>query len=619
MSIDSPNETAAISLRNADIQQALTDAHDQSLRMALIQITRDETLLSERYADREALHHFALEVIAGIRDGGQSVATDLPDAMSVHQMMQTMVDGEIPKEYVPMMMQEMSLTEPDRWYEDIPAEKRAELKVAVIGAGLSGILAAIRLQEAGIPFVVFEKDREVGGTWFENSYPGCRVDVPSHFYSYSFAPNHNWSSHFSPRDELFEYFNEVVDRYELRQHIRFNADVSSAEYVDNGRWLVTTESGDADEFNVVISAVGQLNRPRLPDIKGLNGFKGTTFHSAAWQDDVDLSGKRIVVIGTGASAFQFVPEIAKEAQHVSVLQRSPPWLMPTPHYHHEVQAGHQWLLRHVPYYANWYRFWLFWTGCDAFLKTLTVDKNWREPGSINAASEKLRQSVTAYMTSQVHDDELLSKIIPDYPPGGKRPLRDNGMWLAALQRDNVDLVTDPISEITSSGVALVEGATIDADVIICATGFQADHFLWPMDITGRNGVSLTEYWGSNPRAYLGMTVPQFPNLFCLYGPNTNLVHGGSIIFHSECQVNYIMSCLSHLLITEHRSLEPRAEVAEVFYQRVDDANRKRAWGIPEVQSWYKNSEGRVTQNWPFRLVDYWRETHELKKAHFDWR
>ena len=618
MHIDTPNQTAAITETTAEIERMLEDAHDRSLHMALIQITRDQGLFDPRFSDVEVLRQTALDTIAEIRDGAQAVNTDLPDAALVHNMMQHMTRDDVPEEYVPMMMQEMSLLEPERWYDDIPAEERGKFKMAIIGAGMSGILTAIRLKQAGIPFVVFEKNDEVGGTWFENSYPGCRVDVPNHFYCYSFAPNYSWSSHFSPRDELLDYFIAVADQYDIRQHIRFSSDVASAEYVDEGRWELTTADGATEEFNVVVSAVGQLNRPKLPDIAGLDDFNGTTFHSAAWRSDVDLAGKKVVVIGAGASAFQLVPEVAERAEHLSVLQRSAPWLMPTPDYHEAVEPGHQWLLQHLPYYANWYRFWLFWSGCDSFLATLTVDDNWQKAG-INAANEKLRDRVTEYISSQVHEADLLEKVVPDYPPGGKRPLRDNGMWLKALQRDNVELVTDPIDEATSNGVRLASGKTIEADVIICATGFQADHFLWPMDIVGREGVCLDDFWGSNPKAYLGMTIPQFPNLFCLYGPNTNLVHGGSIIFHSECQVNYILGCIRELMQSGHRSLEPRTDVAEAFYTRIDAANRQRAWGIPEVKSWYKNSEGRVTQNWPGRLVDYWRDTHEPQTDDYIWR
>ena len=619
MPIATPNVTESIIASVSEIESALQGAHVRSLHMALVQLTNDKSLLTSETLELKRLIPLSLRVIEALRDTDQSADKELPKPDFVHQMMQTMVQGTVPREYVPMMMQQMSLLKRVNKNRGHSARCLADLRVAVIGAGMSGILAAVRLKEAGIPFVVYEKNAEVGGTWLENSYPGCRVDVPSHFYCYSFAPNHDWSANFSPRNELLDYFKSVVDKYDLRQHIKFESDIKSVQYIEGGCWHLETVDGRKEKFHSVITAVGQLNRPKLPAITGLTDFGGRLLHSAAWDERVDLRGKKIAVIGSGASAFQLVPEIVGKARHTSVLQRSAPWLFPTPDYQNEVDKGHQWLLKHLPYYANWYRFWLFWTGCDTFLESLKVDSNWSGTRSISAANEKLRESVSEYMANQIHDNSLLKKIIPTYPPGAKRPLRDNGRWLAALQRDNVDLITEPISQVTTKGIELSGGIFIDADVIICATGFQADQFLSPMEIIGRDNLSLHEFWGNNPKAYLGMTVPNFPNLFCLYGPNTNLVHGGSIIFHSECQVDYIMNSLFELLDKGHRSMEPRMEVLDRFSDRIDQANNSRAWGVPGVQSWYKNSEGRVTQNWPFRLVDYWSETSQMKVEDYIWQ
>ena len=619
MSIATPNVTECITASVSEITSALQGAHERSLHMALVQLTNDQSLLTSGSLERERLIPLSLRIIEALRDADQSADKELPKADFVHRMMETMVQGNVPREYVPMMMQQMSLLNPVNKYRAPTALRPTDLRVAIIGAGMSGLLAAISLKEAGIPFVIYEKNAEVGGTWLENSYPGCRVDVPSHFYCYSFAPNHDWSANFSPRDELLDYFKSVVVEYDLRQHINFKSDVTSIQYEENGCWNLETGDGRRETFHLVISAVGQLNRPKLPAIKGLTDFGGRLLHSADWDEHIDLRGKKIAVIGSGASAFQLVPEIVEKARHTYVFQRSAPWLFPTPDYQNEVDKGHQWLLKHLPYYANWYRFWLFWTGCDAFLESLKVDSNWSGTGSVSAINEKLRKTISEYMANQIHDTSLLEKIIPTYPPGAKRPLRDNGRWLAALQQDNVDLITDSISQVTTQGIELSGGNSIDADVIICATGFQADQFLSPMEIIGRDNLSLHEFWGNNPKAYLGMTIPNFPNLFCLYGPNTNLVHGGSIIFHSECQVNYIIKCLNELLDKGHRSMEPRVEVMDKFSDRIDRANKRRAWGVPGVQSWYKNSEGRVTQNWPFRLVDYWSETSLLKTEDYIWQ
>jgi 4-hydroxyacetophenone monooxygenase len=533
--------------------------------------------------------------------------------------MSFMVGGDVPDEYVPMAAEEMGFGDEDaralRWDKTVSKDVLGRFRVLVIGAGMSGILAAIRLQEAGIPYLVVEKNPAVGGTWYENSYPGCRVDVPNHFYSYSFH-DEEWPKHFSTRDDLWRYFEEVTSEYGIRDRIRFETEVVAARFDDATlRWTARVRRADGAEEDVeveaIVSAVGQLNRPKLPDMPGIDRFEGIRFHSAAWEHRHDLRGKRIAVVGTGASAFQFVPEIAKDAAEVVVFQRSAPWMFPTENYHDAVGDGQNWCLEHFPYYANWYRFWLFWTLSDGFLPALTVDPDWPHlDRSANAVNEEMRNLLVEYVKSQIGDDrpDLLAKVIPDYPLGGKRILRDNGTWLRTLRRPNVRLVTDPIRELTRQGVVTDTGEEFAVDVVVFATGFKSTHFLWPMELTGRGGVELNEQWGDDPRAYVGITIPNFPNLFCCYGPNTNLVHGGSIIFHAECQVRYILGCLKLLVENGHAAMEPRQDVHDAFNVRIDEANAKRTWGMPGFTSWYKNRKGRITQNWPFRLVDYWTTT-----------
>ena len=398
---------------------------------------------------------------------------------------------------------------------------------------MSGLLAAIRLEQAGIPYVVLEKNDGVGGTWLENSYPGCRVDVANHFYCYSFEPNHDWPEFFSQRDELREYFERCADRYGVRERIRFGTEVLAARWDERRGALGACASAVGDgarrrsTANALISAVGQLNRPRLPDIPGRESFAGPAFHSAEWQHEHDLAGKRVAVIGTGASAFQLVPEVAKVASRLVVFQRSPPWMVPNPRYHARVSEAKKWLLRHVPYYARWYRFLLFWPGSDGLMPSLVVDPEWPHPErSVNAVNDAMREFFTQYMAEQIGDDaELLRQ-------GGADAIRRSASaccrttapgW-RRCKRDNVELVTEPIAAITPHGVRCADGGEHPVDVIVFATGFHANRFLWPMEIVGRDGVTLRERWGDEPRAYLGITVPGFPNLFCLYGPGTNLAH-----------------------------------------------------------------------------------------------
>jgi 4-hydroxyacetophenone monooxygenase len=534
-------------------------------------------------------------------------------------MMDFVAGAQIPERYVPFLMEELGIAVEDtrvpRWDSPALKDAAAKMKVIVMGAGLSGLLSGIRLSQAGVPFEIIEKNSEVGGTWFENAYPGCRVDNPNHMYSFSFEPNHHWPQHYSTQPVLLAYFREIADRYDLRKHIRFETQVIEAAWDDNtAQWRVRVHDKDGNQetlsANAVISAVGQLNQPRIPHFKGQEKFKGPAFHTARWRHDVNLTGKRVAVIGTGATAFQVIPEIAPKVKHLRVFQRSAPWLGPTPDYHKDVGEGKKWLLEHIPYYDKWYRFWLFWTLTDGILDGVTVDPGWKDTSkSVSPANDALRTLLIEKMSEQAPDrPELIEKIVPDYPFGSKRSVRDNGVYIAALARPNVDLITAPIREITENGIVTEDGVEHAVDVIIYGTGFQASDFLRTYRIVGRGGIELHDRWKGDARAFLGITIPGFPNFFCIYGPNTNIVVNGSIIFFSEASVRYIVNALKLLAETGAKSMEVRADVHDDFNRRVDEENSKMAWGLPEAKNWYKNQFGRVSQNWPWRLVDYWNAT-----------
>jgi 4-hydroxyacetophenone monooxygenase len=414
---------------------------------------------------------------------------------------------------------------------------------------------------------------------------------------------------------LLGYFDEVTTRFGIRDRIRFETEVTEARFDDAAkRWQVRVRRvGGREETltaNAVIAAVGQLNRPRFPDIPGRERFAGPAFHSAQWRHDVDLAGKRIGVIGTGASAFQFVPVIAESAAKVTIFQRTPPWVSPRAEYFQDIPAGKHWLLNHVPYYARWYRFFMFWRTSEGLLGSVRRDPSWNdEARSVSPQNDMLRQLLTGWITEILGDDpELLRKAIPKYPPAGKRMLVDDGRWLRTLRRENVVLTDEPIREITETGVVTRSGARHDVDVLVYGTGFTASEFLTPMKIYGRSGRELHDHWAGDARAYLGITVPGYPNLFCMYGPNTNIVVNGSIIFFSECEMRYILGCLRLLLTSGREVLDCRGDVHDRFNERIDAGNREMAWGSPHVSSWYKNRKGRVTQNWPFTLLEYWSRT-----------
>lgn len=576
--------------------------------------------------DKAAIRAQALEVIKDFRDRGCSLPP-MPDHETIRKMMSFMVAEEVPEDYVELMLEEMRLDAPDprgHALSNIESEKKSKFPVVVIGGGMSGVLAAIRLKQAGIPFCVVEKNPAVGGTWYENQYPGCRVDVGNHFYCYSFAPNPDWSQFFAQQPELQQYFDSCIDRFQVREHFLFETEVTGLSYdEDTQHWKVTLRDQNGERelpARTVISAVGFLNRPKMPDIQGIASFKGAAFHSARWDHTQDLSGKRVAVIGTGASAFQFVPEIAKSAAKVKVFQRTAPWMFPNENYHETVPEGKKWCLKHLPYYIGWYRFLLFWPATDGLLPSLKVDKNWDQAqGSINETNEMVRQVFTDWISGQVGEDQdLLSKVVPDYVPLGTRTLQDNGSWLGALKRDNVELVSDSIQEVTEHGVVTDNSKIHNVDVIIYATGFHANKFLWPMTITGKGGITLEQQWGDDPEAYLGITIPNFPNLFCMYGPATNLAFGGSLIFNGECQISYIIESLRLMLENDYASMEVKQSVHDDYNRKLQNEISDMVWLHPSIKhSYYHNQSRHVRTLSPWRLLDYWRWTKSPKAGDYD--
>ena len=622
---------------DAEIDAALAGAHIPSLLAALMHLTGNADHLGgfdrpvyEFFGDGQGnlppeqqarARTLAAAALKAYRDGGAALPPRPPEA-AIRAAMDFVAGADIPAAYVPFLTEELALDGPEarelRVAIDAPAAAKAGFPVVIVGAGMSGLLMGLALKTAGLPFTIVEANSDVGGTWFANRYPGVRVDTPNHLYSYSFATEQKWPKIYSTGDVLHDYFARFADVHGLREHIRFSTSVEAAKWDEGAAvWRVRLSDRDTLTARAVISAVGQLNRPKYPDLPGVGTFAGPAFHSARWDHGVDLKGKRIAVIGTGASAFQFVPEIARDVGSMTIFQRSPPWLGPTPDYHDAVSQAKQWLIDHVPFYANWWRFWLFWMLTDGILAAVTHDPEWTGAGAISPVNDELRQALTGYIAAQVEDrPDLLSKVIPAYPPGGKRMLRDNGVWIDALKRPNVELVTDPVAAIVPSGVQLADGRVVEADVLIYGTGFHASDFLMPMTVMGEGGADLHATWAGDARAYLGMTVPGFPNFFAIYGPNTNIVVNGSIIFFSECSVNYILGCLKLLIEGKAASMAARHGVHDEFNLRVDAANATMAWGTPGVSSWYKSKSGRVSQNWPFALVDYWNATRAPDAADF---
>ncbi len=448
----------SITATDDEIRKAVSEAEVPPLLPALAYLTGDLSLLSDDLRPDPLLlameqgglteeqlataRELAVDTLIKYRDAGSEPAP-VPSDDVLLRIMEYAVGGTEMAAYLPLLEEELAYRGEDRRAPAWLADSDVDLHVLIIGAGMSGLLAAHRLHQAGVSFVIVEKDREVGGTWWENSYPGCRVDNPNHNYSYSFAQRHDWPFHFSTQDVLLDYFRNCADTFELREHIHFNTEVESATWDDaTETWTVDVRGPAGPETmraNAIISAVGQLNRPKLPEIAGRDLFEGPSFHSARWNHDVDLRGKRVGVIGTGASAMQFIPEIATEVGELTVFQRTPAWMGPTPDYHAPVSDGLKWLYAHVPSYSEWNRFWIFWRMGDGGLPNFRVDPEWPANGeSVSAVNDFVRLVLVEYLKAEFGDrPDLLDKVTPHYPPGAKRMIRDNGIWARTLKRDNV--------------------------------------------------------------------------------------------------------------------------------------------------------------------------------------
>ena len=634
-------EIATITESDDELRAILEQAELPPLLPALAYATGDMGLLREHLKpdpllfgampqgglteeQQAEIRELALQVLIGFRDGGCKVAP-VPPEEDVQRIMEYAVGGADMGAYIPLLEEELAHRGEDRRAPDW-TNPGVDFSVLIIGAGMSGLLAAHRLQQAGVAFTIYEKNADVGGTWYENQYPGCRVDNPNHNYSYSFAQKHDWPYHFSTQPVLHQYFRDIADVFDLRKHIQFEHEVVSATWDEDSRsWTVVVQDPNGTQqtvtANAVISAVGQLNRPSYPTtIEGFGDFEGPAFHSARWRHDVDLTGKRVAVIGTGASAMQLIPEIAPQVGELLVFQRTPAWMGPTPEYHEEVPDGLKWLYGHLPSYAEWNRFCIFWRMGDGSIANVTVDPEWDGNGeSVSPINEFMRQMLVENFKVEFGDrPDLLERVIPHYPPGAKRMIRDNSIWAKTLKRDNVKLLDGGgIQRITPKGIVDADGTEQVVDVIIYGTGFTASKFLTPMKVTGRNGVDLHEHWAGDARAYLGVTIPGFPNLFCLYGPNTNIVVNGSIVYFSECGVRLILNLLGMTLQGGHKAIDVRKDVHDAFNEQVDAENGRMAWGVSDVNSWYKNEHGHVAQNWPFTLLEYWQRTANPSADDYD--
>jgi 4-hydroxyacetophenone monooxygenase len=622
------------------LRRAIDQANLPTLLLVLYQLSGDRRWLDERYRPtamrgtddndsgglpesiQDEIRVSAFDVIAGVLDGTRPVPPP-PPLDDLPELMTFSVGEYVAAEYAPMMAEEMGFTE--RWVEPVSAaELPDDLSVLVIGAGLSGIGLGAHLGRAAIPYSIVERTEAPGGTWHGNTYPGCGVDTPSHLYSFSFGTRFPWSRYYAKQPEIEQYVQQCADEHGVTERIRYGLEVTEARWeAGSDEWAVTLRDRagreSTERAKVLISAVGQLNRPKWPTIDGLADFDGPVMHSAEWNHDVHIDGRSVAVIGTGASAMQIVPAIAEEVSQLTIFQRSPQWAGPNQNYFDHVSDDVQFLIDHVPYYHSWYRFRLLWMFNDKVHKSLQIDPDWpHQDRSINSINDAHRRYFTRYIEQELTGrPDLLAKSLPDYPPFGKRMLIDNG-WYQAIRRNNVELVTDGIDHIERDAIVTADGERHECSVIVIATGFEALHILSPMRIIGRDGVEVHDVWGpDDAQAYLGISVPGFPNFFTMYGPNTNLGHGGSIIFNIECQARYITGAIKLLTEQGASSIECHRDVFEDYVMRVDAAHSRMIWSHPGMDTWYRNAKGRIVTNSPWRLVDYWEMTHEPNPKDYD--
>jgi len=480
------------------------------------------------------------------------------------------------------------------------------MRVVIVGAGFGGIATAIELRRHGFDEItILEAAPELGGTWLYNSYPGAACDVPSHLYSFSYAQRRDWSRLCSPRDEILTYLRGVAADFDVNGHVRTDRKVTACRWDDQrGHWTVhaVDSAGAAHELvgEALVLATGQLNQPALPRIDGLERFTGHSFHSARWDHEYDLRGKRVAVIGTGASAVQFVPEVADQAASLAVFQRSGNWFLPRRNraYPRPLKA----LLRRFPVVQQLRRRLLY-----HYLEMLTVSiRHPATAGRIGALRSAL------FMRWQLRDPEVRRNAWPDYTFGCKRILFSSA-FLPALQRPNVRLVTEAITSMSPTGPVTADGRRYEVDCVIYGTGFRTNDFMFPMQITGSGGRTLAQAWADGPHAHLGMTVPGFPSMFVLYGPNTN-TSGGSIIVYLEAQAGYLRQALTRVVEQDAAAIDVRPEVEAASDREVQARFPGTAW--TRCDSWYRNSSGRIVANWPGYMDEYVRRTARLDPAEY---
>lgn len=622
------NATPSPLLDREALRNALEAANLETLLMVHTHLTRDEAFLEQFAPHIKPLYgpvpsDVPASLASELRERlekllSQGVPDEIPPLpRRLMQKMMSIGAGEpVADEFIPLLLDQIGFEKPaPRSARPGRVPPPADFHVVVIGAGLSGICAGVKLGEAGYAYTIFEKNENAGGTWWENVYPGVGVDTPSHFYSFSFAQSPDWNQYHPRGADMRDYFLSVFDRFGLRDHTEFGTRVLACEWDEaKQRWQVRVQRGDEPvrvvEADAVLLAHGIVNRPSIPKLPGLERFRGPVMHTTRWDPSIPIAGKRIAQIGTGASGAQLAVAIAPEAERLVVFQRSRHWLLNNPSAGQPVPEGVKWALRHIPTYAEWHRFRAYWFAADGLFQNVLRDPAWpHQDRSVSAHNDAMREFTLAYYREKLADrPDLLEKLVPDMPIFCKRIVMDTG-YLDTLKRPNVELETDPIDHVTETSIVTKSGREHPVDVIALATGFEIAKMLGPLRVIGRGGRDLGAEWGEEePRAYIGCQVPGYPNFFMTGGPNSAPNHAAGQNIVSERQVHYMIECLDHARAHGKKTIEPTQAAFEAFNRQIDERMPQMIWSHPKAKSYYRNSRGRVYLSWPYRLVDYWNVT-----------
>jgi len=614
--------SAAMAIDTDFIRRAVELADLNAVRIALYQNSGDEELAELPPAAKMSAAQKAWLIDTAVdwlaTNGGAATLAEPPEA-ELRRLM-TMATGQPMTDVEFEARRDLPAFRPFPCAVEWPGDKPEipeDFRVVIIGSGPAGIVAGVQCELLGLPYILLERQPEAGGTWTINRYPDVRVDTPSITYEYSFEKLYPWSEHFNRGEAVREYLQHVSRKYGVMANSRFNHDVKGAAF-DEARniWALEVETPEGCqqiEANVVITACGTFANAQLPDIEGVETFKGQIVHPSAWPEGLDLTGKRVAVIGNGSTGVQLLSAIAEQADHVTVVQRTPQWISPREKYGAPVEPEIKWLIENLPGYWNWWRYTATSPLFDFHLLQ-RVDREWQaQGGKVSKANDDVRLFLTNYIREQTGGrEDLIEKLIPDYAPMSRRPVVDNG-WYRALTRDNVELVTGSLARFTENGFEMADGSVCDVDVVITATGFDVLKYLWPARYQGLGGRDLHDSWnaGDGPRAYLSLMVPDFPNFFMLYGPNSQLLTGGTglpqwwLIWAS-----YAAQCVMRMLQDGKQRVEVKRDAFERYNRELDEEAGQWLQMTPEggiEKNYYVNREHRRLQvNAPWLSPDFHR-------------